>query len=290
MIGFLARLAKGLGIDAADLYRRLSAASLKAAIREQGLADLVERLRAAVPDISDQYSGPLDTGSYATYWEPKMRGLHAAQVNGALDALAAIRGNGMTIVDVGDSAGTHGHYLRTLVPDGKLARVLSVNLDPVAVDKIRRKGGEAVLARAEDLDVGEFDNPLICLFETLEHLSDPLRFLHRLATGGVDHVLVSVPYRRHSRFGDDHLRLPESTMPETLTAEQIHIFELSPDDWALLARLAGYRVVFRRIYRQYPRYSVLRLTAPLWRRLDFEGFLIVLLERDLGVAERYKDW
>lgn len=290
MIGPLARLAKGFGIDTGRLYRRLSAASLKAALDEQELADLVERLRAIAPDISDQYSSDFDKAAYAAYWEIKMRGLHAAQIAAALDALSVIRGDGLTVVDVGDSAGTHGQYLRALAPDGKVTRVISVNLDPVAVEKVRGKGGDAVLGRAEDLDVAGYDAALFCLFETLEHLSDPLRFLHRLATGAAAHVLVSVPYRRHSRFGDDYMRLPESAMPETLTAEQVHIYEFSPEDWALLARFAGYRVVFRRVYRQYPQRSILRLTAPLWRRLDFEGFLIMLFERDLGVAERYADW
>jgi hypothetical protein len=290
MIGPLARLAKGFGIDTGRLYRRLSAASLQAALDEQGLADLMERLRTIAPDISDQYSSAFDSADYAAYWEVKMRGLHAAQVAAALDALSIIRGDELTVVDIGDSAGTHGQYLRALAPEGKMARVLSVNLDPVAIDKIRAKGGDAVLGRAEDLDVAEYNAALFCLFETLEHLSDPLRFLHRLATGAAAHVLVSVPYRRHSRFGDDHLRLAESAMPEKLTAEQVHIYEFSPADWALLARFAGYRVVFQRIYRQYPRRSIFRLTAPLWRRLDFEGFLIMLLERDLGVAERYVDW
>lgn len=79
-------------------------------------------------------------------------------------------------------------------------------------------------------------------------------------------------------------------MPARMTAEQVHVHEFSPDDWLLLARFAGWRPVFTRIYRQYPRYSPLRLTTGLWRRLDFEGFFAILLTRDLGVTRRYADW
>lgn len=122
-------------------------------------------------------------------------------------------------------------------------------------------------------------------------MTDPVRFLHHLATGGdCRRLLVTVPYRRHSRFGGYHLRLAEGDMPARMTAEQVHVHEFSPDDWLLLARFAGWRPVFTRIYRQYPRYSPLRLTTGLWRRLDFEGFFAILLTRDLGVTRRYADW
>jgi hypothetical protein len=53
---------------------------------------------------------------------------------------------------VGDSAGTHLTYLKTLLDrQGVQARTLSVNLDPVAVEKIRARGLEAIQCRAEAL-------------------------------------------------------------------------------------------------------------------------------------------
>lgn len=57
-----------------------------------------------------------------------------------------------------------------------------------------------------------------------------------------------------------------------------------------LARFAGYRTAFERIYLQYPRRGLMRVTAPVWRELDFEGFLMLLLARDLRVAKRYTAW
>ena len=286
----LARSLRNLGFDPRGLYLWLSRVSLDAAIREQRLEALCDRLRAAVPDLADQYTHGVPPREYAAYWERKMRGLHAFQVQGVLDALDTVPGDGLVIADIGDSSGNHARYIKAVAPAGKVARVVSVNLDPVAVEKIRAKGGEVVLSRAEDLDLSAIGPDLVCLFETLEHLTDPPRFLHRLATAGAAHVLISVPYRRDSRFGGSHLRTPVHEMPERLSAEQVHVYEFSPEDWMLLARFAGYRPVFRRLYRQYPVRFPLRLTASLWRHLDFEGFVVALLTRDSAVADRYDGW
>jgi hypothetical protein len=169
--------------------------------------------------------------------------------------------------------------------------VVSVNLDPVAVEKVRAKGGDAVLARAEEIDLEGVRPDLFMSFEMVEHLTDPIRFLHRLAErGSADHLLMTVPLSPVSRFGGADLRQPVSAMPARFTAEEVHLFELCPADWLLLARFAGWRPVFERRYLQYPERAPLRLAAPLWRKLDFPGFWGVLLERDLEVARRYADW
>ncbi len=288
----LARTAlKGAGVDTTRLYQSLSAASIRAALREQKLDSLARKLRRTVPDLSDHYTHEFDGAEYERYWECKMRGLHAFQVRLALDALETIDGTGMVLADIGDSSGNHAAYIHALAAKGKVAKIISVNLDPVAVDKVRAKGGEAVHCRAEELDLNGISPDLILSFETIEHLCDPVRFLHSLATkGSAEHLLMTVPYRRVSRFGGEFLRRPEGAMPERLNAENVHIFELSPEDWTLLARFAGFRCVFRRTYLQYPRFHPLRLTRPLWRELDFEGFFGMFLARDPGLADRYADW
>ena len=288
MLGAVKTLLRSLGVDTRALYQDLSARSIRAAVREQGLSDLCRRLRDIWPDLGDQYTGAFDPVEYGRYWEWKMRGAHAFQMRCTMDALDAVGGDGLVVADIGDASGNHATYIKALAKPGQVARVVSVNLDPVAVDKVRAKGGEAVLCRAEDLDLDEIRPDLFVSFETVEHLSDPLRFLHALATGGsADHLLMTVPYRRRSRFGGDLLR---GDLPARMTAEEVHFFELSPGDWQLLARFAGYATVFSRIYLQYPRYAPLRVMAPLWRRLDHEGFLALFLRRDLAMAERYADW
>ncbi len=230
-----------VGIEPGAVYQSLSAWSLRAALREQGLASLCDELRRIQPDLSTQYTAPLDAVEYERYWEIKMRGLHAFQTRCALDALATMEGEGLVVADIGDSSGNHARYLHALAPAGKLARFISVNLDEKAVEKIRARGGDAILCRAEELDLEGIRPDLIMSFETVEHLTDPLRFLHALAArGSADRTLITVPYRRVSRFGGNHMRLAEEVLPERMTAEEVHIYEFSPDDWTLLARFAGW--------------------------------------------------
>lgn len=291
MLSVVKKMLRLLGFDTRALYQNLSAASLRAAIEAQGLEPICDKLHKVVPDLRDQFTGVLDETEYRRYWELKMRGLHAWQTLLALEALKHIGGAGLTLADIGDSSGNHGLYLKALAAPGKIARFISVNLDPVAVAKVQAKGGESILSRAEDLEHSDLRPDLFLSFQTLEHLTDPVRFLHGLAIkGSADWMVLTVPYRRASRFGGGHLRLPESELPAKLTAEDVHIYEFSPEDWALLCRFAGWRPEHTTLYRQYPPRPPLRLTAPLWRALDFEGFFGMILARDLSLARRYVDW
>jgi hypothetical protein len=291
VLGLAKNLGRCMGFDTRAFYQRLSAASIDAAVAEQGLAPLADQLRQVIPDISDQYTGGFDPTEYERYWERKMRGLHAFQVQLMLDATAVLGRDELVLADIGDSSGNHARYLTALAQPGRIGRVVSVNLDPVAVNKVRAKGGDAILARAEEMDLEGIRPDLFMSFEMVEHLTDPIRFLHRLAErGSADHLLMTVPMSPKSRFGGADLRQSEDCMPSRFTAEEVHLFELCPGDWLILARFAGWRPVFQRIYRQYPCYSSFRLTQPLWHRLDFPGFWGVLLRRDDGVSRRYADW
>ena len=291
MLLVVKKLIRFLGFDTRVLYQHLSAESLRAAIEAQNLEPICDKLRKVVPDLRDQYTGVLDEAEYRRYWELKMRGLHAWQTLLGLEALKRIGRDGLTLADIGDSSGNHGLYLKALAAPGKIDRFISVNLDPVAVAKVQAKGGESILSRAEDLDHAGLRPDLFLSFQTLEHLTDPVRFLHGLAIkGAADWMVLTVPYRRVSRFGGGHLRMPEAELPEKMTAEDVHIYEFSPEDWALLARFAGWRSEHATLYRQYPPRLPLRLTAPLWRALDFEGFFGMILARDLSLAGRYADW
>ena len=284
---------RSLGVDTRAVYQSLSAASITSAVVEQGLDDLQARLAKVIPDLSDQYTETPDPVEYQRYWRIKTRALHAWQVRLMLDAVDRLKptGRGMVLADIGDSSGNHGRYLKALAEPGTVERVVSVNLDPIAVEKVRAKGEQAILARAEEMDLHDLRPDLFMTFEMVEHLTDPLRFLHRLAeAGSADHLLMTVPYRRQSRFGGVELRWPLERIPQSMNAEGLHMFELCPDDWLALARLAGWRPVFTSRYLQYPQRGPLRITQPLWRRLDFEGFWGVLLTRDLSVAQRYVDW
>ncbi len=75
-----------------------------------------------------------------------------------------------------------------------------------------------------------------------------------------------------------------------MSAENTHIFELSPEDLQLLFKFAGWSVVFERIYLQYPKKHWLRITKRYWMMFDFEGFYGVILKRDSTWSKLYTGW
>lgn len=266
----------------------LQARSLRAAGREQALAPLADRLTTIVPDLAAQY----------THWKVdgvllplKVRFQHAFQMDLALRGVDLVRRQGprdrpLTVVDVGDSAGTHLTYLAALVEGSGALRGVGVNLDPAAVARIRARGLEAVLGRAEDLiEAGTLDADVVLCFEMLEHLTDPVTFLDRLSRRRGSVVLVvTVPFLRRSRVGLHHIRRGERV---PVSPETTHVFELAAADWRLLFAHAGWSVRHEAVYRQYPRRSPWRLLGPVWRRVDFEGFYGAILTPDRTWADLY---
>ena len=74
-----------------------------------------------------------------------MRGMHAFQVNACIDTVNYVfnkLNKPITIADIGDSSGNHLRYLKHIVSEKKLKKGISVNLDPVAIEKINAEGGE----------------------------------------------------------------------------------------------------------------------------------------------------
>lgn len=273
-------------------FEEAQARSLRAAAREQRLAGLSERLAEIVPDLTGQYTTfALDREALRL----KVRVQHAFQVRLALAAVDRIvrehPGERLTIVDIGDSAGTHLMYLKALLAaDPRLTgtgfECLSVNLDPAAVERIRARGLRALLCRAEDLMEREgVDGTLLLSFEMIEHLTDPVSFLDAVSRrSNCRYFAVTVPYLRNSRVGLHHIRQGE---PRAVYPENTHIFELSPADWGLLFRHAGWEVAEEVIYRQFPRWSFWRVMQPAWRAFDFEGFYGAILRRNRVWAECY---
>src|SRR3972149_4816783 len=126
--------------------------SLKEAAKEQSLDKLSFRLANIVPDIREQYSlFKLDS----PYLLTKVRNVHAFQISIVDKIIEEFKMP--VIVDVGDSSGTHLQYIDGLYSKGRKIRCLSVNLDKKAVEKIRKKGLEAINARAEDLSAYDID-------------------------------------------------------------------------------------------------------------------------------------
>ena len=269
--------------DIVDRFRdSVLSLSLKKAAREQNLSELVAKIESAVPDITNQYScfkieKPLT--------RVKVRCQHSFQISMVNRVIEEYETP--VIVDIGDSSGVHLQYLKALHAEKKIKSV-SVNMDAEAIDKIKAKGLEAVHARAEDVEDYNINPDIFMCFQTMEHLMDPCKFLYNLSSQTkVDYIVITVPYRRSSRVGLYHIR---NNSDNEVCSENTHIFELSPEDWKLLAMHSGWDVYDESIYLQYPRKSVLRLTKSYWKKSDFEGFYGLILKRNSARSSQYLDW
>lgn len=285
----VAQLLKPMGVDLKKIYETASVWSLKAAIVQRGWGKFLDTLREIQPDLSEQYSIGKDL--YNKYVELKLRGLHAFQCSLMLKALERFSEGPLTVVDIGDSAGTHMKYLQYLTRDKYDIDTVSINLDPRAVAKITARGQKAVLCRAEDLDLGaDRSIDLFTSFEMIEHLHNPTIFFRRLAMrSSSERMVITVPYLRSSRVGLHNIR---NRTGKNVFAEDEHIFELNPGDWSLLMLHSGWKVVYEDIYFQYPVriFPFSRLLSKCWRAFDFEGFWGAILERDTTFMDRYLDW
>lgn len=265
--------------------------SLIASTKERSEADLKKKLESIVPDLIDQYSTwSIDMNDRFTV--EKIRSQHAFQINTALKAIQFLidkKKDVINIVDVGDSSGTHMIYLKYLLSDFPIdIHVLSVNLDKRAIEKIKQKGINALLCKAEDLTKNNIDADIFLSYEMVEHLFDPISFLHSIALNTkCDYFVITVPYVRKSRVGLHHLR---NQTDKCVFAENTHIFELSPEDWNLIFNFSGWRIIFSDKYTQYPKKGLLNIMKYEWRRFDFDGFYGVILQRDLKLLKLYKDW
>lgn len=268
--------------------------SLKTVARSRGEVELGEKLEKIVPDNSNQYTSfKIPEGN--RYLTTKVRNQHAFQMSIFLRAIERLRAqvgaqSEIKIADIGDSSGTHTIYLKALAKNPELLKIKSVNLDPVAIEKIRLRGLDAIHCRAENLQSDHgFSADLFSAFEVLEHLMDPIRFMREIAQRtGCKYFVITVPLVHKSRMGLQYIR---HQFKGDVVAENTHIFELSPEDWKLLFKFSGWKVVEEDLYHQYPSsFHPLALTKALWRKLDVDGFYGVILERDLDASNRYQSW
>ena len=146
----------------------------------------------------------------------------------------------------------------------------------------------AICSRAELLhehpDFNDKAN-IFLSFEMLEHLFDPITFLHNMSTKSeCDFFVITVPYVVSSRVGLHQVR-GRGDKQQPLNAETTHIFELCPDDWDLIFKFSGWRVVERSKYTQYPKRNPLTVLRYLWRKFHFDGYYGVILERDDTISK-----
>lgn len=273
------------------VWSKLQILSLRSATKEQGLVKLISTLTDIVPDLTDQYTMFVVEGEFLRL---KIRACHAFQIDLAQQAISMLEKDKYTIVDIGDSSGTHLKYLEGIYSDQEIS-TLSVNLDEKAVERIKNKGMKAIQCRAEELhkhsDFNSESIDIFLSFEMVEHLMDPVSFLHTMARESeCKYFVVTVPYLYRSRVGLHHVRAGKERLPEYFVAENTHVFELSPDDWDLVFKFSGWKIVKSVRYTQYPEKNILSLVRWAWRKTDFDGFYGVILEKDDTYSKRYKDW
>ncbi|MBU0468124.1 MAG: class I SAM-dependent methyltransferase [Candidatus Omnitrophica bacterium] len=272
----------GIGQLKEKLIVKLLVRSLNTASKEQGLLGIRDKLDAIVEDITSQYTNKKIEGEYLT---AKVRSLHAFQISLIEKAIAEFKD--AVVVDIGDSSGVHIQYIKSLFKEN-CSRCLSVNLDEKAVKKIKDKGLEAILSRAEELDKYNINGDIFMSFEMLEHLMNPARFLYDLSSkSDAKYLVITVPYKSASKVG---LRWVREEIRERSYAENTHIFELSPEDWKMLFKFSGWKVNYEQVYRQYPNRHVLRALKGFWKKHDYEGFYGVILEKDDTYSSLYSDW
>ncbi len=277
-----------LNLEPIEVFQRFCKTSISLSLRQVGLIKLVRQLKEIVPDISNQEEAY--KASLNDYLELKIRGLQAFQCKMMLEAIERLSRGAITVVDIGDSAGTHMLYLKELLKNRLQLETISVNLDPRAINKIKARGLKAILCRAEELDLSGKHIDMFTSFEMVEHLHNPSIFFRRLAKrSACNKMLITVPYLRQSRVGLHNIR---HNFKKEIFAEDEHIFELKPSDWKLLLLHSGWKVIQARVYFQYPRKIpvVSGLLARFWRKFDYEGFWGAILEKDASFSDCYKDW
>jgi len=157
-------------------------------VRKENI-NFINRLEHILPSLKDQANFMNDNiKEDSEYLKHKKRNLHAFQLQFTLDKIKnyqdSTNNNEVSIIDIGDSSGNHLIQLQAL--NNGIKRVASVNLDIKAVEKIRNKGIEAYHCRAEELlEKYELRPNFFISYQMVEHLTDPVRFLHNIASSNM---------------------------------------------------------------------------------------------------------
>lgn len=121
-----------------------------------------------------------------------------------------------TIADLGDS---NGIFLRACGQDG-----ISENISDPAVKSLHGRGMDTVMAHIEYLPFKRDSVHTIFLFETLEHVPNPISLLNEIGRVCSDSVIISIPYVKMTKI---HSFNYDPTRP----LYQHHIFEFNRKDF-----------------------------------------------------------
>lgn len=239
-----------------------------------------------LPDLKDHFA----TVRVGAEDQVRLRMLLCAQAVFIREVIDALNKNGDAVngwVDVGDSDGAARLLFLKSAPDMKGLRTFGVNLEQEAVEMIRSKGLEAECMNAMDLHKKGNSFDVVSVFETLEHMPDPIGFLERIYQVVGRHLVISVPLIRTSRVGLSYLT-PKWNPQNKPAYSNNHFFELSPRDWRKLFSHTGWAVETEWKVRQFPRSGPLNwMMSYAWRRVSFEGYWFVSLKKDQILSNRF---
>ena len=252
--------------------------SINRACKNKGLSKIREKLIATVPNISDSRTN-YEVNS--PYLQTAFRTMDAFQIKLFSDLHNYVKIK--SVVDIGDSDGRHSIYIKELFNEN--IYTVSVNLDEKAISKIRSKGLIAIHDRAENINKHIEDIEAGICFETLEHITDPITTLHTIAEDtSIEYLVITVPYMKNSRVALQHIRKERI---DKVHAENVHIFEFCPNDWELVFKHSGWKVLKSEIYREFSYFNPLKFFLKL---ITHEGFMGYILVKDNKYSSLYNDW
>ncbi len=190
-------------------------------------------------------------------------------------------------LDIGDSDGTTRLLLKESMDNFNIS-TLGINLQQQAVEKIRQRGLDAERIDAMELNKEGRKYDIVSVFETLEHLPNPIGFLENMHEIVNQRLVISVPLIVNSRVSLGYLddNWPKSKVP---TIENNHIFELAPRDWRRIMLHCGWEIEKEWKVRQFPDRGVLgQIMRYAWRKISFEGFWFVSLIKDMSSKNRFR--
>jgi hypothetical protein len=111
------------------------------------------------------------------------------------------------------------------------------------------------------------------MFEFLLENMNLIGFLYTMASKSeCDYFVITVPYLHQSRVGLYPVR--DQKLELTFNAERTHIFELCSNDWDLIFRFSGWKIVKSVRYIQYHRKNPLTGLRYVWREFYLMGFMV----------------
>ena len=268
------------------VFNELSTIAVKRRVDEDPSLKSFWRLSNEIlPDLRDHYA----TDRMSSEEALRSRLLISSQAHFLNDVMQRLEQQGepfSTYVDIGDSDGS----VRLLLKDElaqKGVSTLGVNIQEEAVKQMRDAGLEALCADAMTLADRQLDFDLVSVFETLEHLPDPIGFLTAMREITTSRLIISVPLMHKSRVSLSYLS-PKWDSKKRATIANNHVFELSPEDWEKLFKHSGWRIEHERRVRQFPNRGFLKVLLQwAWRKLSFEGYWFVCLQPDDTYKKRY---